>query len=71
MLAKGFPHVGGRSLEQVLQGMVTDPKLPELKNSLGNTLRHTVRLWGPCWGQVNSMLLVGHFQLRIFRALWK
>jgi len=47
--------------------------LPELKESLGNAVRHGVWvLDGPVWSwELNSMTLMSHFQLRIFYDLWE
>ena len=48
--------------------VVTTPSLTEFKKHLDNALRH--RVWflgGPVWSQeLDSMILVGPFQLRIF-----
>ncbi|XP_053806340.1 28S ribosomal protein S14, mitochondrial isoform X2 [Vidua chalybeata] len=53
--------------------MVTAPRLPELKGCLGTTLRDTVGLWGPCWGQaLNSVLpLSCPRQVRSYHVDWR
>ena len=55
-------------MERAAQGSGHGPELPEFKEHLDTSLRH--RVWflgGPVWSQeLDSMILVGPFQLKIF-----
>ena len=66
VLGKGS-HQRAVDIEQAHLGSVHGPKMLELKECWGTTLRR--RVWvlsGPVWSQeLDSVILVGPFQLRI------
>ena len=67
-IREGGSHEGFQILEQAPQGSSHSTKLPEFKEHLDSALRHRVCiLGGPVWSEeLESMIPVGPFQLRIF-----